>query len=114
MHYSPGDGMVLERYFANGERASSGELVVLVADIASLWCVGELRQRDWDLLQLSAGDAIEAEIVGLEYLGRITAKIEMVGGTVQSSTGSIRLTAAIANQNLRFRPGMTARLILRK
>ncbi len=112
IHHSPGDGIVLERYFANGERASTGELVVLVADIASLWCVGDLRQRDWDLLQLSAGDAIEAEIVGLEYLGRIPAKIEMVGGTVQSSTGSIRLTASIANQDLRFRPGMTARLIL--
>jgi len=35
-----------------------------------------------------------------------------VGGTVQSATGSIRLTASIANQELRFRPGMIARLIL--
>ena len=112
IHHSPGEGIVLERYFANGERASMGELVVLVADIASLWCVGDLRQRDWDLLQLNAGDAIEAEIVGLESLGRIQAKIEMVGGTVQSATGSIRLTASIANHDLRFRPGMTARLML--
>ena len=112
IHHSPGEGIVLERYFANGERASMGELVVLVADIASLWCVGDLRQRDWDLLQLNAGDAIEAEIVGLESLGRILAKVEMVGGTVQSATGSIRLTASIANQELRLRPGMTARLIL--
>lgn len=112
IHHSPGDGIVLERYFANGERASMGELVVLVADITSLWCVGDLRQRDWDLLQLSAGKAIEAEIIGLESLGRIPAKIEMVGGTVQSATGSIRLTASIANQELRFRPGMIARLIL--
>lgn len=112
IHHSPGDGIVLERYFANGERASMGELVVLVADITSLWCVGDLRQRDWDLLQLSAGKAIEAEIIGLESLGRIPAKIEMVGGTVQSATGSIRLTASIANPELRFRPGMIARLIL--
>ncbi len=112
VHFSPGDGIVLERYFANGERASTGELVVLVADITSLWCVGDLRQRDWDLLQLCAGDAIAAEIVGLESLGHIPAKIEMVGGTVQSATGSIRLTASIANQDLRFRPGMIARLIL--
>jgi len=112
IHFSPGDGIVLERYFANGERASTGELVVLVADITSLWCVGDLRQRDWDLLQLCAGDAIAAEVVGLETLGHIPAKIEMVGGTVQSATGSIRLTASIANQDLRFRPGMIARLIL--
>ena len=63
-------------------------------------------------MQLNAGDAIEAEIVGLESLGRILAKVEMVGGTVQSATGSIRLTASIANQELRLRPGMTARLIL--
>ncbi len=112
IHHSPGDGIVLERYFANGERASMGELVVLVADIRSLWCVGDLRQRDWDLLQLNAGDAIEAEIVGLESFGPISAKIEMVGGTVLPTTGSIRLTASIANRELRFRPGMIARLIL--
>ena len=112
IHYSPGDGTVLERYFANGERASAGELIVLVADVTSLWCIGDLRQRDWDLLQLNKGDAIEAEIVGLESLGHIPAKIEMVGGTVQSATGSIRLTASIANNDLRMRPGMIARLIL--
>ncbi len=112
IHYSPGDGTVLERYFANGERASVGELVVLVADVTSLWCVGDLRQRDWDLLQLKRGDAIEAEVVGLESLGHIPAKIEMVGGTVQSATGSIRLTASIANNEMRMRPGMIARLIL--
>ena len=112
IHYSPGDGTILERYFANGERASAGELVVLVADITSLWCVGDLRQRDWDLLQLCAGDAIEAEIVGLESLGHIPAKIEMIGGTVQAASGSIRLTASIANTELRLRPGMIAKLIL--
>lgn len=114
VHYSPGDGIVLERYFANGERASTGELVVLVADIESLWCVGDLRQRDWDLLQLKAGDEVSAEIVGLESLGQIAAKIEMVGGTVQAATGSVRLTASIANRELRFRPGMIARLILNR
>jgi len=112
IHYSPGDGTVLERYFANGERASVGELVVLVADVTFLWCIGDLRQRDWDLLQLKTGNAIEAEIVGLESLGRIPAKIEMVGGTVQPATGSIRLTASIANREMRMRPGMIARLIL--
>ena len=112
IHHSPGDGIVLERYFANGERATMGELVVLVADVSSLWCIGDLRQRDWDLLQLNEGDPIEAEIVGLESAGHIPAKIEMVGGTVQPATGSIRLTASIANRELRFRPGMIARLIL--
>jgi multidrug efflux pump subunit AcrA (membrane-fusion protein) len=114
VHYSPGDGIVLERYFANGERAATGELVVLVADIDSLWCVGDLRQGDWDLLQLHEGDEVSAEIVGLESLGRVAAKIEMVGGTVQSNSGSIRLTASIANQERRFRPGMIARLILNR
>jgi len=114
VHYSPGEGLVLERYFANGERASMGELVVLVADIKSLWCVGDLRQGDWDLLQLHEGDEIRAEIVGLESLGTIPSRIEMVGGTVQSATGSIRLTASISNSELRFRPGMIARMILNR
>lgn len=114
IHYSPGDGLVFERYFANGERASMGELIVLVADIKSLWCVGDLRQRDWDLLQLKEGDDVKAEIIGLESVGKIPARIEMVGGTVQNATGSIRLTASINNDELRFRPGMIARLILNR
>jgi multidrug efflux pump subunit AcrA (membrane-fusion protein) len=114
IHYSPGDGLVFERYFANGERASMGELIVLVADIKSLWCVGDLRQRDWDLLQLKDGDEVKAEIIGLESAGKIPARIEMVGGTVQNATGSIRLTASIHNDELKFRPGMIARLILNR
>ena len=114
IHFSPGNGLVLERYFANGERASMGELVVLVADIKSLWCIGDLRQRDWDLLQLNEGDEVSAEIVGLESFGHIPAKIEMVGATVQNNTGSIRLTASIANEEQRFRPGMIARIILNR
>ncbi len=111
IHNSPGDGMVWERYFANGERASTGELVLLVADISSMWLVGDLRQKDWDLLQLHAGDQVQAQIVGLESLGIIPATIQMVGGNVQQSSGSIRLTASIENTELRFRPGMIARLI---
>lgn len=113
IHFSPGTGLVLERYFANGERAETGELVVLVADIQMLWCVGDLRQGDWDLLQLKTGDEIQAEIVGLESIGHLPAKIEMLGGTVQLATGSISLTASIANHDLKLRPGMQARLILR-
>jgi multidrug efflux pump subunit AcrA (membrane-fusion protein) len=112
IHRSPGDGVVLERYFANGERASMGELIVLVADTTRLWLIGDLRQQDWDLLHITPGDTVEAEIVGLESLGRIPASIEMVGGVVQSNSGSIRLTASIDNDKQLLRPGMIARVVL--
>jgi multidrug efflux pump subunit AcrA (membrane-fusion protein) len=112
IHRSPGSGTVLERYFANGERAATGELVVLVADISKLWLVGDLRQQDWDLLQVKPGDAVQAEIVGLESLGLQPATIEIIGGIVQLNSGSIRLTASIANHESQLRPGMIARLIL--
>ncbi|MCU0709977.1 MAG: efflux RND transporter periplasmic adaptor subunit [Pirellula sp.] len=112
VHRSPGDGIVLERYFANGERAAVGDLVVLVADTSRLWLVGDLRQQDWDLLQVHSGDTIEAEVVGLESIGRIAAKVEMMGGVVQTSSGSIRLTASLENSQGLLRPGMNARLVV--
>jgi multidrug efflux pump subunit AcrA (membrane-fusion protein) len=112
VYRSPSDGVVLERYFANGERASAGELIVLVADTSLLWLVGDLRLQDWDLLSVHTGDQIEAEIVGLESLGRIPAKIEMMGGVVQSNSGSIRLTASLENSKGLLRPGMNAKLIV--
>ena len=65
-------------------------------------------------LRLKAGDEIEAEIVGLESLGHLPARIEMLGGTVKPMTGSIPLTASIANNDLKLRPGMQSRLILRR
>jgi multidrug efflux pump subunit AcrA (membrane-fusion protein) len=112
VHRSPGAGIVLERYFANGERASTGELIVLVADTTHLWLIGELRQQDWDLLHMNPGDKVEAEVVGLESLGRLPAVIEMLGGVVQTNSGSIRLTASLNNEKLLLRPGMIARLIM--
>lgn len=112
VYRSPSDGIVLERYFASGERASAGDLIVLIADTSLLWLVGDLRLQDWDLLSVQTGDPIEAEIVGLESLGRIPAKIEMMGGVVQSNSGSIRLTASLENSQGLLRPGMNAKLIV--
>lgn len=112
VHRSPGDGTVLERYFANGERASLGELIVLVADTSRLWLIGELRQQDWDLLHLDSGGKLEAEIVGLERLGRLPGVVEMLGGIVSTNSGSIRLTASLDNTKHLLRPGMIARIIV--
>ncbi len=114
VHRSPGNGTVLERYFANGERASMGELIILIADISKLWLVGELRIQDWDLLQLHSGDSVQAEIIGMDSLDRLPASIEMVGGIVQSNSGSVRLTASLLNPDQRLKPGMVARLIMSK
>lgn len=112
IYRSPGNGTVLERYFANGERAEAGDELVLVADIGSLWLVGDLRQQDWDLLTLKRGDVVHAEIIGLESQSLQEATVSMVGGTVKEGTGSIRLTANFPNPTRLFRPGMMARLVL--
>lgn len=114
VHRSPGSGIVLERYFANGERATAGANLLLVADTSSLWLVGDLRQQDWDLLGMKKGDTVQAEVLGLENEGRLEATIQMIGGRVSENSGGIEMTAAVPNKNLKLRPGMIARLLPRK
>jgi membrane fusion protein, heavy metal efflux system len=114
VHRSPGSGIVLERYFANGERATAGANLLLVADTSSLWLVGDLRQQDWDLLSMKKGDTVQAEVLGLENEGRLEATIQMIGGRVSENSGGIEMTAAVPNTNLKLRPGMIARLLPRK
>ena len=114
IHRSPGSGTVLERYFANGERAAMGENLLLVADTSTLWLVGELRQQDWDLLEMKKGEPVQAEIMGMESEGRLQATIQMISGRVVENSGSIRMTALLPNTNLKLRPGMIARLLPRK
>jgi multidrug efflux pump subunit AcrA (membrane-fusion protein) len=114
VHRSPGSGIVLERYFANGERAHAGDNLLLVADTSHLWLVGDLRQQDWDLLDMKKGDEVQAEVIGLETQGRLQATIQMIGGRVAESSGGIPMTASISNTNLKLRPGMIARLLPRK
>ncbi|MCY2973670.1 MAG: efflux RND transporter periplasmic adaptor subunit [Planctomycetota bacterium] len=114
VHRSPGSGVVLERYFANGERATAGENLLLVADTSSLWLVGDLRQQDWDLLSTKKGDTVQAEVLGLENEGRLEATIQMIGGRVSENSGGIQMTASISNTSLKLRPGMIARLLPRK
>jgi multidrug efflux pump subunit AcrA (membrane-fusion protein) len=114
VHRSPGSGIVLERYFANGERAPAGANLLLVADTSKLWLVGDLRQQDWDLLDMKKEDTVQAEVLGLEKEGRIEATVQMIGGRVAEASGGIQMTASLSNTSLKFRPGMIARLLPRK
>jgi len=114
VHRSPGSGIVLERYFANGERASTGDNLLLIADTSKLLLVGDLRQQDWDLLGMQKGDIVMAEIIGMENEGRLQGSIEMLGGRVGENSGGIRMTASLPNEKLKLRPGMIARLLPRK
>ncbi len=107
VYRSPGNGTVLERYFANGERAEVGNELVLVADISSLWLVGELRQQDWDLLTLQKGDSVQAEVIGLESKGLQEATIALVAARSKKV-----LAVSVSPPTLPIQPGFSAQACL--
>lgn len=112
IYRSPRAGTVIQRNYARGERAAMGETLVLVADLAKLWVVGELRPQDWDLLSLANESNLKVEVIGLDRLGTLPCKLVYLGGQVEPQSGAIRIAVGVENVDSLLRPGMTARLIL--
>lgn len=109
---TPRSGILLERFFARGERAQKGETIAIVADLSELWVVGELRTQDWDMIAYPPGSKMRISVPGFESMGTLDAQLVFVGGNVDPTTQAIRLAASVKNPNGLLRPGMHARMSL--
>ncbi len=101
---APLDGTIEMRLLSETERVSPGDSLLILADTSNLWIKAQLRETQWQSLNLNAGDVISVttSALGTE---RIEASVYFIGREVDHSTNAIPVVATVANDG-RLRPGL--------
>lgn len=102
---SPLDGVVEDRFVADGGRFAAGETLYTVANTETLWVSAQVYERDWAELGGGAVREVRVECPALpEHV--LTARVQFVGVTMSAETRAVPLVAELANVDGRLKPGM--------
>ncbi|HKH90855.1 MAG TPA: efflux RND transporter periplasmic adaptor subunit [Gemmatimonadaceae bacterium] len=102
---SPASGYVLEKSVLPGQRIMAGDALYKVADLGTVWVEGEVFEQD--LASMRVGQDIRAEFQALPGEHRI-GRISFIHPTLDPETHTVRVRVALANRDLRLKPGMYA------
>lgn len=108
---APFSGTIESRGFANQERVSKGDSIMVLANTSSLYVSANLREGDWSAISLTAGTKIKVEVPALEHRS-FDATVSFVGREIDSESKAIPLIATIDNQEGLLRPGMFVRVTI--
>jgi cobalt-zinc-cadmium efflux system membrane fusion protein len=104
---APYAATVSERLVTPSERIALAQLVFVLANNDRLWVAAEIFERDWQLLALGPGAALEVTMPA--FPGRtFAATVRHIGATVNTQTRSVPLVAEIENADGLLKPGMFA------
>lgn len=101
---APLDSTIEKKLLSESERVSPGDGLLMLADTSSLWIKAQLRESQWQGLDLVAGDAVKATspALGAEC---VDAQVYFVGREVDAATNAIPVVAMVVNDG-RLRPGL--------
>ncbi len=102
---SPITGHVTEKLVVAGAAVQAGERVLRIVDHSTLWL--DLRVHPQDLAGVALGAAVTATIEGATG-DDVTGIVTFIHPHVDPATRTATVRAAIANPELRLRPGMYA------
>ena len=106
---SPISGTVERKTYSTTERVTAESELFIVADTSRLWVKADVRNRNWNAIQLKEGDQVTVTTPATEN-ERLEATIYFVGREVDSATGAIPLVATIYNNSDKYRPGLFAQV----
>ncbi len=104
---APFDGAIQQRSVVVGSRLESGDPVFVLADTNTLWLSAELREADWQALDLVDGQQIAFHVPAIPDQV-FEAKMLFVGGEVSAETRALPVVAEIDNSQKSLKPGMFA------
>ncbi len=104
---SPIQGTLEFRHAASTQRVNTADPLFEVANIERLWISADLRERDWQGLDLRPGLGLRVELPALDN-HVTTAHVDHVGRRVDGDTHAVPLIAVIDNQAGKLKPGMFA------
>ena len=100
-------GVVLEKNVSRGQRIMAGDVLYRLADLGTVWLVGDVYEQDLRAVHVGQRASIEVDAYpGEKWNGRVT----FIAPTILAETRTARVRVAIANPGLRLKPGLYATL----
>jgi multidrug efflux pump subunit AcrA (membrane-fusion protein) len=102
---APIPGVVTEKTAAVGELVAKGQSIFTVSDLASVWLIGEVKEKDVSLVKIGQKVAFRV----MSYPDEVFhGRIARVGSSVESDTRTFEIRVEVANKAGRLKPGMFA------
>ena len=102
---APSSGIVIELEVTSGETIGMSSRLLTIADIATVWVLADVSERDLGAVRL--GDEVSIRLAayhGESFRGRITYG----GDLVDTRTRTAHVRCEVQNDGLRIKPGMFA------
>lgn len=105
---APQGGAVLAKHVSVGERVEPGKELLLLSDLSEVWVWADLRERDAAAVlgRVDGGVKLDAEVRspagGKPYRGTL----DVLSGTMDEQTRTVKARIVVTNTDGRLRPGM--------
>lgn len=102
---APIGGVVTEKTASVGELVAKGQSLFTVSDLASVWLIGEVKEKDVSLVR--AGQKVSFKVLSYpdETFQGIVGR---VGSAVESDTRTFEIRVEVPNKGGKLKPGMFA------
>jgi len=107
---APLSGTVTDRKVIEGQIATSdGTALITIADLSSVWVLGDIFERD--LHKVAIGDA--AAITTAAYPDEtFTGRVNFISPSIDPATRTVKIRVSVPNPNHRLKPEMFASIAL--
>jgi RND family efflux transporter MFP subunit len=100
---APGTGTVIARAANPGEVVEANKEILRIADLSSVWVVGQVYEKDLGRIRIGSGASITAEA----YPGRIfRGQVSYVDPTLDTATRTVQVRVELANPGQQLKIGM--------
>ena len=105
---SPLGGVVLERHASRGERVEPGKDLLRVSDLSEVWVWADLREHDVPFLfgKINGGVKFDAEVRSPAGSKPYRGKMDILSGTMNEQTRTVKASIVVSNPDGHLRPGM--------
>ena len=105
---APRGGVVLERHASKGERVDPGKDLILVSDLSEVWVWADLREHDVPPVfgRTNGGVKFDAEVRSHAGGKRYRGTLDVLSGTMNEQTRTLKARIVVPNPDGHLRPGM--------
>ena len=106
---SPVTGVVIDKLAVKGMRVMPGDKLFAIADLSTVWLVGDLYESQMPMVH--TGDGATISLDNSPDKG-FMATIEFISPTLSNTTRTVTIRSSVSNTDGRLKPGMFATLAI--
>jgi len=105
---APRGGVVLERHASKGERVEPEKELILISDLSEVWVWADLREHDVPSVfgKVNGGVKFDAEVRSPAGGKRYRGTLDVLSGTMNEQTRTVKARVVVPNPDGHLRPGM--------